>query len=64
VLADEPTGNLDSTTAAAVLELFAGLARAGKAVVMVTHERDLSGYADRQLTLADGRVASDAAVTA
>jgi putative ABC transport system ATP-binding protein len=31
---------------------------------MVTHERDLSGYADRQLTLADGRVASDAAVTA
>jgi len=64
VLADEPTGNLDSATAAAVLELFTGLARAGKAVVMVTHERDLSGYADRQITLADGRVASDAAVAA
>jgi putative ABC transport system ATP-binding protein len=62
VLADEPTGNLDSTTAAAVLELFAGLARAGKAVVMVTHERDLSGFADRQLALADGRVTSDVAV--
>jgi putative ABC transport system ATP-binding protein len=64
VLADEPTGNLDSGTAAAVLELFTALARAGKAVVMVTHERDLSGYADRQLTLADGLVASDAAVPA
>jgi putative ABC transport system ATP-binding protein len=64
VLADEPTGNLDSGTAAAVLELFTTLAQAGKAVVMVTHERDLSGYADRQLTLADGLVADDAAVPA
>jgi len=64
LLADEPTGNLDSTTAAAVLELFTTLARAGKAVVMVTHERDLTGYADRRLTLADGLVVSDAAVPA
>jgi len=47
-----------------VLELFTALARAGKAVVMVTHERDLSGYADRQLTLADGLVAGDAVVPA
>jgi putative ABC transport system ATP-binding protein len=64
ILADEPTGNLDSATAAAVLELFRDLARAGKAVVMVTHERDLSGYADRRITLADGRVAGDVAVPA
>ncbi|MFD1085624.1 ABC transporter ATP-binding protein [Micromonospora andamanensis] len=64
ILADEPTGNLDSATAAAVLELFRELARAGKAVVMVTHERDLSGYADRLVTLVDGRVAGDVAVTA
>ncbi|MFC0505113.1 ABC transporter ATP-binding protein [Micromonospora costi] len=64
ILADEPTGNLDSTTAAAVLDLFTGLARAGKAVVMVTHERDLSGYADRQVTLADGRIDTDLAVPA
>jgi putative ABC transport system ATP-binding protein len=64
LLADEPTGNLDSATAAAVLELFTALARDGKAVVMVTHERDLSGYADRQLTLADGLVAGDAVVPA
>ena len=62
LLADEPTGNLDSATAAAVLELFAGLARAGKTVVMVTHERDLSGCADRRVTLVDGRVATDVAV--
>jgi len=64
LLADEPTGNLDSATAAAVLDLFAGLARAGRAVVMVTHERDLSGSADRQVTLVDGRVDSDVAVGA
>jgi len=64
LLADEPTGNLDSSTAAAVLELFAGLARAGKTVVMVTHERDLSGYADRRVTLVDGRVATDVVVGA
>ena len=64
LLADEPTGNLDSTTAAAVLDLFADLAGAGKAVVMVTHERDLTGVADRQVTLVDGRVAADVAVPA
>jgi putative ABC transport system ATP-binding protein len=61
LLADEPTGNLDSATAASVLELFTELSGAGKAVVMVTHERDLSGYADRQVTLADGLVVSDVA---
>ncbi len=64
VLADEPTGNLDSATANAVLELFGSLAQAGKAVVMVTHERDVSRYTDRQVTLADGRVGEDVAVAA
>jgi putative ABC transport system ATP-binding protein len=64
LLADEPTGNLDSATAAAVLDLFVALAAEGKAVVMVTHERDLTGYADRQVTLVDGRVTADAAVPA
>ena len=64
LLADEPTGNLDSATADAVLDLFGELARAGRAVVMVTHERDVSRYTDRQVTLADGRVAQDAAVSA
>jgi putative ABC transport system ATP-binding protein len=59
LLADEPTGNLDSTTGDGVLTLFAGLASAGRTVVMVTHERDVSGYATRQVTLADGRVLTD-----
>jgi len=57
VLADEPTGNLDSATADAVLELLRGLARAGKTIVVVTHDRDIASRADRMVTLVDGRVA-------
>lgn len=56
VVADEPTGNLDSVTADAVLELFAGLSADGKTVLMVTHERDVTRYADQVVTLVDGRV--------
>jgi putative ABC transport system ATP-binding protein len=59
LLADEPTGNLDSTTSDSVLGLFARLAADGTTVVMVTHERDVSRYATRQVTLADGRVVAD-----
>jgi putative ABC transport system ATP-binding protein len=59
LLADEPTGNLDSATSDAVLGLFAGLAGDGRTVLMVTHERDVSAYATRQVTLADGRVCAD-----
>ena len=56
VVADEPTGNLDSQTADAVLGLLASLAARGKSVLMVTHERDVSAIADRVVTLSDGRV--------
>src|SRR5436190_20852551 len=56
LLADEPTGNLDSRTAAGMLELFAGLAREGQTVVMVTHEREAQRVASRTVTLADGRI--------
>ena len=56
VIADEPTGNLDSHTADAVLALLAGLTRAGKTVVTVTHERDIARFADRVVTLADGKL--------
>jgi putative ABC transport system ATP-binding protein len=60
LLADEPTGNLDSATADAVLALFADLVARGKTVVMVTHERDVSRFASRTIALADGVViASD-----
>jgi putative ABC transport system ATP-binding protein len=56
IVADEPTGNLDSHTAQTVLSLLAGLAQAGKTVLMVTHERDMTSFAHRVVTLADGKV--------
>jgi putative ABC transport system ATP-binding protein len=60
LLADEPTGNLDSSTGEAVLELLAGLTRTGTTVLMVTHERNMTRIADRVVTLADGRVVGQA----
>jgi putative ABC transport system ATP-binding protein len=57
VLADEPTGNLDSATARAVLDLFRELASAGTTVVIATHERDISRVTDRIVELADGALA-------
>jgi putative ABC transport system ATP-binding protein len=57
IIADEPTGNLDSTTASAVLDLFHQLADLGTTVVIATHERDILRVADRTIELADGRVA-------
>jgi putative ABC transport system ATP-binding protein len=59
LMADEPTGNLDSVTGTAVLELFANLNADGRTIIVVTHERDISRYTDRQVTLVDGRVADD-----
>jgi putative ABC transport system ATP-binding protein len=58
ILADEPTGNLDSMTGAAILELLGELSAAGKTVVLVTHERGALDGAARTVTLADGRVVS------
>ena len=58
LVADEPTGNLDSITSEAVIELFTELANEGKTVIMVTHERDASRFADRTIILVDGAVAS------
>jgi len=57
ILADEPTGNLDSHTSAAVFELFGELAREGKTVVVVTHEKDAAATTGRVVTLVDGAVA-------
>ena len=57
VLADEPTGNLDSSAAGGLLVLLRQLTVQGRAVVMVTHERDVAGAADRVLEMADGRLA-------
>jgi putative ABC transport system ATP-binding protein len=61
LLADEPTGNLDSTTSDLVLDLFAELAAEGRTILMVTHERDVSRFATRQVTLLDGRIVDDVA---
>jgi putative ABC transport system ATP-binding protein len=60
LMADEPTGNLDEATRTSVLELFAKLNAEGRTVIVVTHERDISSYTDRQVTLVDGRIAGDA----
>jgi putative ABC transport system ATP-binding protein len=59
LMADEPTGNLDEATRTSVLELCANLNADGRTIMVVTHERDISRYASRQVTLADGRVAND-----
>ncbi|NJD54240.1 MAG: ABC transporter ATP-binding protein [Candidatus Methanoperedens sp.] len=56
LLADEPTGNLDSRTAEAILLLFKGLSASGKTIVMVTHERDITPWVSSVIKLADGRV--------
>ncbi|MEO7224301.1 MAG: ABC transporter ATP-binding protein [Devosia sp.] len=60
VVADEPTGNLDSRTAREVMDLFRGVTEGGRTVIMVTHERDLASYFTRTIELADGRIVSDA----
>jgi putative ABC transport system ATP-binding protein len=59
LLADEPTGNLDTATAAAVLDVFAQLNAEGRSVVVVTHERDITAIASRLVTLVDGRIVAD-----
>ncbi|MDP4501836.1 ABC transporter ATP-binding protein [Nonomuraea turcica] len=59
LLADEPTGNLDTTTADAVLKLFAELNAEGRTIVVVTHERDIRSIVSREVTLVDGRIITD-----
>ena len=61
LVADEPTGNLDSSTSNQVMAFLASLARDGKTVLTVTHERDLSRFFTRTITLCDGRMADDSA---
>jgi len=59
LLADEPTGNLDSATGAEIMALFEELHRSGQTIVLVTHEQDIAAHARRQIHLLDGRVARD-----
>ena len=59
ILADEPTGNLDSATSEEVMELFGDIQKAGNTVILVTHEEDIAAYAHRVVRLRDGCVESD-----
>jgi putative ABC transport system ATP-binding protein len=59
VLADEPTGNLDSATSTEIMALFEDLWRGGQTIVLVTHESDIAAHAQRQIHLKDGHVERD-----
>jgi putative ABC transport system ATP-binding protein len=59
LLADEPTGNLDSATSVEIMALFEELHRGGQTIVLVTHEHDIAAHADRQVHLKDGQVEQD-----
>ena len=59
LLADEPTGNLDSNTSEEIMRVFEHLAESGQTVIMVTHEPDIASHARRVVVLRDGRIASD-----
>jgi putative ABC transport system ATP-binding protein len=61
ILADEPTGNLDSESTREVLDIFARLNQRGRTVVLITHEDDVAAYARRIIRLRDGLVVSDSA---
>ena len=63
LLADEPTGNLDSRTSEEVMAIFQALNDEGKTVVLITHEPDIAQFARRIVTFRDGKVLSDVAVT-
>ncbi len=59
LLADEPTGNLDSATSVEIMDLFERLYRQGNTIILVTHERDIAEYAHRIVTIRDGKISKD-----
>jgi putative ABC transport system ATP-binding protein len=64
LLADEPTGNLDTRTGAAILDLFADLHRSGATIVLITHDATLAASLPRSITIRDGRLVADSRVAA
>ena len=63
VLADEPTGNLDSKTGEEIMALFENLYRQGNTIILVTHENDIARHAHRIIHIRDGKIASDEVVS-
>ena len=59
IVADEPTGRLDSVTAESIFQIFMNLSAQGKTILMVTHDRGLAHRASRTVEIADGRIVSD-----
>ena len=59
ILADEPTGNLDSKSSHEIMKIFKDLNAAGNTIIMVTHEQDIAAYASRTILLQDGKIVSD-----
>jgi putative ABC transport system ATP-binding protein len=59
ILADEPTGNLDSQTGVEIMKLFDKLHAEGNTIILVTHERDIAAYAHRIISIRDGKIAVD-----
>ena len=59
ILADEPTGNLDSKTSEEIMDLFDGLNKEGITIIIVTHETDIAEHASRQVRFLDGKIVED-----
>ena len=59
LLADEPTGNLDSATSSEIMQVFEELHAQGQTIILITHEHDIAAHADRQIHLLDGKIARD-----
>ena len=59
ILADEPTGNLDSVTGGEIMDLFLGLHKQGMTLIIVTHDQEVADYCPRQIRLRDGLVLED-----
>lgn len=62
ILADEPTGALDSKTGNEIMQIFSDLNNMGKTIILITHDRNVASYAKRLITIQDGRILSDEAI--
>ena len=63
LLADEPTGNLDSQTGEGIMKLFTDLHQRGTTILVVTHSRDIAAYTNRVIEMKDGQIISDSRAT-